>query len=119
MKNKGANIMNIEQNDKPFSCRQGDVFIMAVNAIKGEKQPKDKNKTVLAYGEVTGHSHAIADKAELYADDTRRFLEVCLAKGAALSHEEHATITLPKGIYEVRIQKQWDYMKQLSQQVRD
>lgn len=102
-----------------YQIRQGDVFVMTIKTIKGKKQPKDNNKTVLAYGEVTGHSHAIADKAELYADGTRKFLEVCLAKGAALQHEEHATITLPKGTYEVRIQKQWDYMKQLSQQVRD
>jgi hypothetical protein len=102
-----------------YQVRQGDVFIMAVQTIKGTKQPKDNNKTVLAYGEVTGHSHAIADKSELYADETRKFLEVCLAQGAALKHEEHSTITLPKGTYEVRIQKQWDYMKQLSQQVRD
>jgi len=103
-----------------YQVRQGDVFIMAVDSIKGKKQPKDENKTVLAYGEVTGHSHAIAEKeTDLYVDDTRRFLEICLAKGAALKHEEHSTITLPKGNYEVRIQKQWDYMKQLSQQVRD
>ena len=103
-----------------YQIRQGDVFVMAIDSIKGKRVEKDNNKTVLAYGEVSGHSHAIAEKeTTLYEDGTRRFLEICLTTGAALKHEEHSTIVLPKGNYEVRIQKQWDYMKQLSQQVRD
>lgn len=113
-----------------YQIRQGDVFVMAVEAIKGKKQERENGAIILALGESHTHCHAILDKeTDLYIDETRKFLEVCLEQGVALkvdmtngdtlTHPRHFPVTLPKGNYEVRIQKQWDYMKQLSQQVRD
>jgi hypothetical protein len=113
-----------------FMARQGDVLIMSVDKISGKKQKRENGKIILALGESHTHCHAIADKeTDLFLDGTRKFLEICFDKGASLkvdmtnddtlTHPRHFPITLPKGNYEVRIQKQWDYMKQLSQQVRD
>jgi len=113
-----------------FQLRQGDVLIMAVDSIKGKKQARENGKIILALGESHTHCHAIADKdTNLYTDATRKFLEVCLEKGATLkvesigtdtpTHPRHLPLIVPKGTHEVIIQKQWDYMKQLSQQVRD
>lgn len=62
---------------------------------------------MLAYGEVTGHAHAIADPAAelVLTDDDVRFL---LAEAeVALRHEEHSTITIPPGVYEVRGQREY------------
>ncbi len=72
--------------------------------------PRDNGRVVLAYGEVTGHAHAIADPdATLYAvpgtDD--RFLAVMAGSGVTLRHEEHATITLPPGLYVTRRQREY------------
>jgi hypothetical protein len=111
-------------------ARQGDVLLLPTKKIQGEKQPKENGQVILALGESHTHCHAIAEKeADLYIQGTRKFLEVCFDKGTALkvditsgetsTHPRHFPIILPKENYEVRIQKQWDYVKQLSQQVRD
>ena len=92
--------------------RQGDVLIREVESTpkNTETVARDKGRIVLAYGEVTGHAHAILDKAaELVrtADTNQRFLQVMAEGGVALQHEEHATITLPKGNYEIVQQREY------------
>ncbi len=60
--------------------RQGDVLLSAVKAIPAGAKPvpRDAGRVVLAYGEVTGHAHAVMEaECELLeetADD--RFLRV-------------------------------------------
>ena len=81
----------------------------------GSKAKRDRGRIVLAYGEVTGHAHAIASKeAELIETEpgtdgliADRFLRVLSEAGVDLVHEEHATITLPRGNYIVRIQREY------------
>jgi len=83
---------------------------------KGEEIPRDKGRVVLAYGEATGHAHVIhSSDATLYqtrADDAAaltmgtRILETRVP--AALTHEEHDRIDIPKGEWGVRIQRQYD-----------
>ncbi len=48
--------------------RQGDVFLMEVNQLPHSATPEAASeKIVLAYGEVTGHSHSVrAEDAKLY-----------------------------------------------------
>ncbi len=92
--------------------RQGDVLIASTDGVPSTATtvPRDGGKLVLAYGEVTGHSHTIADgDAELLsASNTEdRFLRVMAASGVKLRHEEHGTITLPAGNYIVRIQREY------------
>jgi hypothetical protein len=63
---------------------------------------------VLAYGESTGHAHAIAeDEAEMLQTEEARFLRVLAEGGVSLIHEEHATITVPPGEYEVVLQREY------------
>ena len=91
--------------------RQGDVSIIPVTSLPADlvPVPRDAGRVVLAYGEVTGHAHAIASPdAELFAttaDAVDRFLRV--RSQVALQHEEHATITLPPGDYIVRRQREY------------
>ena len=93
--------------------RQGDVLLIAVDAIPGRAVPvpRDQGEIVLAYGEVTGHRHAIAEPhAELLAlpdqEIERRFLRV-VGDEAGLRHEEHDTITVPPGSYQVVRQQEY------------
>lgn len=93
--------------------RQGDVLLIAVAAVPGRAVPvpRDQGEVVLAYGEVTGHRHAIAEPhAELLAlpdqEIERRFLRIVGDK-ALLRHEEHDTITLPPGTYQVVRQREY------------
>ncbi len=93
--------------------RQGDVLIIAASDVPPELKtvPRDAGRIVLAYGEVTGHAHAIRDRhAELLAatDDDITDLFLRIVRGAAtLIHEEHDTITLPPGDYVVRRQREY------------
>ena len=92
--------------------RQGDIAIIPVQRkrlFKGKRIAADKGRIILAYGEVTGHAHALpTDDVELYetADTADRLLRV-RSRVTTLSHEEHAAITLPKGDYIVRYQREY------------
>jgi|SRR5581483_3180695 len=89
--------------------RQGDVMIIRVDEIPAGAKPvpRDNSRIVLAYGEVTGHAHAIADRevTMLEVDDGIRYLDVQME--AFLRHEEHGTIALAPGKYEVRRQREY------------
>ena len=87
--------------------RQGDVLVMRVDAVPAEAEqvPWD-GRIVLAYGEVTGHAHAISTaQAKMYSTQGERYLAV--PAEAKLVHEEHATITLPAGFYRVIQQREY------------
>lgn len=94
---------------KPEMYRQGDVLLVKVESLPqaAEEMPPDE-RIVLAYGEVTGHAHAISQlQAKMYADGTNRYLRVD-KEGADLVHEEHSTIHLPEGFYRVVRQREYE-----------
>lgn len=90
--------------------RQGDVLLIEVdNLPNGESQEvkRDNGKVVLAYGEVTGHSHAIAEQdAHMvrFADGERYLL---VGEPVTVRHEEHTAIQLPPATYKVVIQREY------------
>lgn len=92
--------------------RQGDVLIIPVAAMPTglAKIKRENGRVVLAHGEVTGHAHAIADKrAALFRDPKLAaiFMHVTGDEPVALEHEEHGTIAIPPGDYEVRRQREY------------
>lgn len=111
--------------------RQGDVLITPLdkapslkNFRKAKRDPR--RRIVLAEGEVTGHAHAIRSRnATLFVADSlapanefnpdQAFLEV--EKPAQVEHEEHDTINLKPGWYEVRRQR--EYSPEAIRQVAD
>jgi hypothetical protein len=87
--------------------RQGDVFLVKVDELPPEavEQASD-GRVVLAYGEVTGHAHAInAACAKLYEHGQDRILEVF--EPTKLEHEEHSAIALEPGFYKVVRQQEY------------
>lgn len=92
----------------PFHVRQGDVLIVAVDDIPADARlvDRDRGRVMLAYGEVTGHAHAIhTPDAKLLERPGARYLR--LDSPAELQHEEHATIELPAGEFRVVIQREY------------
>ena len=93
--------------------RQGDVLIERVSKIPaGAKvRPRDHGRVILAYGEVTGHAHAIADTIEkptctlLDLPNGLAFLQVDAL--SRLVHEEHGTVELAPGHYQVTRQREY------------
>lgn len=135
--------------------RQGDVLLIPIESAEAEIHKLAEGHrgahvvvpsipvtergpvTVLAYGEKTGHHHAIADPnvelLELHrpvvtlltrevvedetADQVDRFLRV-RSKTATLVHEEHAEIAIPEGDYKVILQKEFDPVAEANERDR-
>lgn len=95
---------------RPAMYRQGDVLVVAVDAIprRAKLVDRDRGRVVHAYGETTGHAHAIAASgaAQLQHEDDR-YLRVTAAGGVGLTHEEHDTIVVPRGDYRVVRQREY------------
>jgi hypothetical protein len=99
---------------------QGDVCIERVpDADPSGKTIPDKNGAViLAEGEATGHHHAFfGTGVTMFRDDSlARDVPQELYIGhikittptAELKHQEHDSITLKKGTYRIRRQREWD-----------
>ncbi len=89
--------------------RQGDVLLKKIDGgeYNGKKTKSSKeNRIVLAYGEVTGHAHAIYDEGAILTEtENQRFLEI--VKPLTLDHEEHDSIALEPGFYEVIQQREY------------
>lgn len=85
--------------------RHGDVLIQHV---EGLPDALPRTGTTLARGEVTGHSHRFQDPGavQLYQAGLDTYVRV-LADSADLIHEEHHTISLPRGDYRVWMQREY------------
>jgi uncharacterized cupin superfamily protein len=104
-------------NNKSSIIRQGDVLMIPIKSIpKGKSQTKN---VTLALGEVTGHHHTIFENAVGFADNVDMLCEYVQVKsgGADLTHQEHETITIQEGNYQVI--RQTEYTPQELRNVRD
>lgn len=88
-----------------ISYRQGDVLL-----IKVEEREDLTNEVspVLAEGEVTGHKHEILEGV-VYSYGWRSDRKFVRSSGdTVLAHPEHGHIKIGKGLWEVRIQREYD-----------
>lgn len=90
--------------------RQGDVVITKIGRMPKGATPvaRDDGRIILAYGEVTGHAHAIASAlAELFREENGSLYLRVRGDDVALRHEEHGAISLPPGTYRVKRQREY------------
>ncbi len=108
---------------------QGDVgLIRAVNgkcldcgALFERAAAKVRVTGVIAFGESTGHSHAVAEleQADVLDTPSGAWLETHVAN-AAVVHQEHGAIAVPElGLYHVHTDKVFDYSAQQLRNVAD
>jgi hypothetical protein len=101
----------VAEQPRSGQYRQGDVLLIRVSDevldYPHHTVARDEGRIVLAYGEATGHAHAIADaEAELIElANGERFLVT--ERGVSLRHEEHEAIELPPGFYRVVRQREY------------
>lgn len=90
-----------------YQVRQGDVFLERIDALpEGAEKQKDKKRIVLAWGEATGHAHAISVKhATRYQWKDDVLVEV--HRDTHLVHEEHGAIALAPGVYKKTQQRSY------------
>ena len=83
------------------------MFLIPVRELAPDAERQHRHG-VLAEGEVTGHSHrfAVPDEADVFRVGGSLYADV-LVNGAEVIHQEHGTIRLPRGVYEVRIQREY------------
>lgn len=115
----------------PEHYRQGDVLIERIATIPATAKKQKRSKhVILAHGEVTGHHHALEtrDAADWWKEGEiattnnkpsvlagELFLNI--PQGGAVTHDEHATINLPKGKY--RVTRQREYSPEAIRNVAD
>lgn len=89
--------------------RQGDVMLELVSSIPKNAKPvaRDRGRVVLAYGEVTGHAHAITEEGVSLVEVDAGILYLDVQMEAFLRHEEHGTIALSPGKYKVVRQREY------------
>jgi len=97
---------------------QGDLLIERVPDVAPSgtlAETRRRCASVLLEGEATGHCHAIRERVRLFRDDDlARDIPAGLYVGhlliasayARVTHEEHAPLTLPRGTYRVRRQRE-------------
>ena len=92
--------------------RQGDVLVFQLR--KPKKGPitaygfKPKADNIIIEGEITGHKHEVVN-GKLYEKDGKIVVEA--EKGCILKHPDHNPIALPAGVFEIKIQEEYDDTK--------
>lgn len=102
--------------------RHGDLIF-----TNSSKRPKgkmlSKGAHVLAEGEFTGHKHIITAVETGQMVNVWREIDTITIEvpegGAKVSHEEHKPFILVKGIYDMRIKREYDPFIQRIKQVQD
>ena len=98
-------------------ARQGDIMLIKLAEMPQEAKPVDnEGRIVLAWGEATGHAHAIpTTHGSAYEWQGNTLVQV--KPGAKLVHEEHTAIPLTRGVYQLR--RQVEYTPERLRQVAD
>jgi hypothetical protein len=100
-----------EQHMNAKTIRQGDVSLVRVTKLPADavEIKTESERVVLAYGEVTGHAHAIyedIDKVRVWAVGKVKYLEVMAT--VMLRHEEHTHAAIEPGIYKLPVQVEYE-----------
>jgi len=99
-----------------MKLQQGDVILRPTKEdfSKGEKQ----NHLVIMEGEATGHNHqVVSGVAALILLKEKKFLEVF--SKSVLKHQEHETIEIPVGKYEINRKREYDHFEEEAREVAD
>ena len=111
----GVQVKNKTKKPAPQTLyRQGDILIRRIEGIPtAAKAQPAANSLTIALGESTGHAHVLVAPAGSniqaiapYHDETDT-LFFSLMTDAFLRHDEHATIELPPGEYQVVRQREY------------
>lgn len=98
--------------------QQGDVLLFKINAIA--KNVKKLKHCVVAEGEATGHKHQIENgNSALFEDDENNMFLNVENETAIMTHEEHASVKIPKGIWKIKKVLEYDHFAEEAKEVID
>lgn len=81
-------------------------------------EAKKKANNHLAEGEVTGHFHA-AHGGGVAVLEHQGAVILDAPNGATIDHQEHKTVSIPAGEYDVDIVQEYDHFEEEARKVRD
>lgn len=96
---------------KPIiAYRHGDVLLIRRKKMPDDYQPVHKKggRNILAEGEVTGHAHVATGDCLLAKDATGSLWLRADGDNVSVTHEEHKEIGIEQGVYEIRIQREYE-----------
>jgi len=99
-----------------MQIRHGDLLLIRKSDVV-QKVPTGK-KAILARGEATGHTHTLVAGKTGFIDFSDDVVTVA-GESAALKHQEHKTLEIPVGIWELRQQAEWVNANKEYRYVRD
>lgn len=96
--------------------RQGEVLIFGVEKDPGktkyskgwEKKLKPVKDNVIIEGEISGHKHEVINGRLYESPDKKGKMILEAGEGCQVIHPEHKPISVPKGVYEIDIQREYD-----------
>lgn len=93
--------------------QQGDVILVPVDGVRGKKHTDN----ILAHGEATGHAHRL-QSGTVYVDTDGTMTLEC-DEQTTVTHEEHGSVTLAPGAWEVRRVREYDHFAEEARVVAD
>ena len=100
---------------------QGDVMLVPIESLPMTAEAvehQEGERIVLAYGDVTGHAHAVHGEARYFKDTKQEHLGYLRVLGGevTLKHEEHGHHALKKGsLY--RVVKQQEFPREAAPRI--
>lgn len=112
---------------KPRNYRQGEVMILTEDEHgkkiafpdKWKAKAKEIPEGVIAEGEVSGHKHEVQNGRLYDHPDKKGVMILEAGEGCIVTHPEHKPISVPKGVYEIEIQREFTGGKEQSRKVKD
>lgn len=115
--------MNNMKTETDNVYRHGDLLIVGVDSIP--ETAKKTDSLTLAIGEATGHNHSFSSgEVQMFEnptpknDDPVKWFEVKSSE-ATLGHQEHKDIGIKRGIYALKIEREYNPFDNVVRQVTD
>ena len=105
--------------------RHGDILLRRIKDMPSKRGLIKRTEPIVEYGEVTGHAHRLVGEVEVYAEQeagqTASYVVVpeTVKESVKLVHEEHNTIELEPGVYQVTRQREYNPYTQEARRVAD
>ena len=104
--------------------RHGDVIINQISKEEyDELSGLPKSNLTIAYGEVTGHHHTLKARSGtaqvLVSPETQEATAFRVDQKTELTHQEHKTISIPKGYYRVEFEREHEPLSNVARRVYD
>lgn len=99
--------------------RHGDVLLKPISSIPSSAKEKErKDELTIAFGEATGHHHTLyGAPVGLFEFDENRYLQI--KEQVELKHQEHKTLQIEPGCYEIIIEREYDPFEEQLKRVID